>query len=82
MAWNEPGGDKKDPWGGRGGGEGPPDLDEIVRNVQNRLGGLFGGRSGGGNGGGSGGGGFSIGGVGMGLILVAVSSESSVMAPS
>ncbi|MDX1346469.1 MAG: protease modulator HflK N-terminal domain-containing protein, partial [Sedimenticolaceae bacterium] len=28
MAWNEPGGDKRDPWGG-GKQDGPPDLDEV-----------------------------------------------------
>ena len=43
MAWNEPGGgDNKDPWGGRG-DKGPPDLDEVVRKMQDKLGGLFGG---------------------------------------
>ncbi len=42
MAWNEPG-KGKDPWSGRGDDKGPPDLDEIVRNLQKRLGGLFGG---------------------------------------
>lgn len=51
MAWNEPGGGKdKDPWSGKGGDQGPPDLDEVVKNLQNKLGGLFGskGRRGGG----------------------------------
>ncbi|MGQ9658962.1 MAG: FtsH protease activity modulator HflK [Thermochromatium sp.] len=44
MAWNEPGGGQKDPWSGKGGGDqGPPDLDEVVRKLQERLGGLFGG---------------------------------------
>ena len=43
MAWNEPGGgNNKDPWGGRG-DQGPPDLDEVVRKMQDKLGGLFGG---------------------------------------
>lgn len=46
MGWNEPGGQgPKDPWGNRGGrknDDGPPDLDEVVRNLQQRLGGLFG----------------------------------------
>jgi len=44
MAWNEPGGGNKDPWGGRG-DQGPPDLDEIVRKMQNKFSGLFGGRA-------------------------------------
>ncbi len=42
MAWNEPGG--KNPWGGRNGNQGPPDLDEILRKAQQRLAGLFGGK--------------------------------------
>lgn len=57
MPWNEPGGGR-DPWGGRGGREGPPDLDEVVRKMQSKLGGLFG-RPRGGRGGGAGGGGGS-----------------------
>ncbi len=47
MPWNQPGSGGNDPWGQRGGKQGPPDLDEIVRNVQRRFGGLFGGGSGG-----------------------------------
>ncbi|WP_295399281.1 protease modulator HflK N-terminal domain-containing protein, partial [uncultured Thiocystis sp.] len=44
MAWNEPGGGNQDPWSGKSGGDqGPPDLDEVVRKLQERLGGLFGG---------------------------------------
>ncbi|MBK1734817.1 FtsH protease activity modulator HflK [Halorhodospira abdelmalekii] len=46
MAWNEPGGGGRDPWGGgpRGGGSGgPPDLDEVFRKLRDQLGGLFGG---------------------------------------
>ena len=56
MAWNEPGGGNKgprDPWGG--GDQGPPDLDEALKKLQDRLGGIFGGK--GSSGGGSGGGG-------------------------
>lgn len=62
MAWNEPGGGK-DPWGGRGGDQGPPDLDEIVRKMQNKMGGLFGGRRGGSGGGNGNGGGMLVIGV-------------------
>jgi membrane protease subunit HflK len=43
MAWNEPGNGDKDPWGNRG-NDGPPDLDDVVRNMQQKLGGLFGGK--------------------------------------
>lgn len=48
MGWNEPpgGNQGKDPWGNRGNGEGPPDLDEIVRKMQQGLGGIFGNRVG------------------------------------
>ena len=55
MSWNEPGGDKKDPWSGRKDQKGPPDLDEAIRSLQEKLSGIFGG-------GGSGGGGGSVGG--------------------
>ena len=47
MAWNEPGGGSRDPWGGgpRGGGDGgPPDLDEVLRKLRDQLRGLFGGK--------------------------------------
>ncbi len=46
MAWNEPGGGKKDkdknpksPWGGGGGDRepGPPDLDQLFRKLMNKL---------------------------------------------
>jgi len=47
MAWNEPGGNNKDPWNGKGNDQGPPDLDEVVKKLQTKLGGLFGGGSGG-----------------------------------
>jgi modulator of FtsH protease HflK len=46
MAWNEPGGGNnkpKDPWGS--GNQGPPDLDEALKKLQAKLGGLFGGGS-------------------------------------
>ena len=48
MTWNEPGGSRdKDPWGGRGGkDQGPPDLDEVMKKLQDKLGGLFGGGGG------------------------------------
>ena len=42
MAWNEPGGNNRDPWGG-GKQDGPPDLDEVLRNLKEKFGGLFGG---------------------------------------
>ncbi|PCJ84641.1 MAG: FtsH protease activity modulator HflK [Thiotrichaceae bacterium] len=73
MAWNEPGGSggngDKDPWGGnRGnrGNQGPPDLDEVFKNLQNKFGSLFGGKGGGG----SGGTGASGSGLGMGVGVV------------
>ncbi len=43
MGWNEPPENKgQDPWGNRGRGEGPPDLDDIVRKMQEGFGGIFG----------------------------------------
>ncbi|BFM21875.1 FtsH protease activity modulator HflK [Gilvimarinus japonicus] len=52
MAWNEPGGGDKDPWGNRNGnkGDGPPDLDEALKKLQEKLSGLFGGSGKGNNG--------------------------------
>ncbi len=50
MAWNEPGGGNRDPWGGKGDNEGPPDLDEVMKKLRDRMGGLFGGKGGGGGG--------------------------------
>ena len=52
MAWNEPGGGNKDPWSGKGDNQGPPDLDEVVKKMQEKLGGLFGGKRGSTGGGG------------------------------
>ncbi|MDD4916017.1 MAG: FtsH protease activity modulator HflK [Methylococcales bacterium] len=49
MSWNEPGGDNKDPWSGRNDKNNPPDLDEVIRSIQEKLGGLFGGSKGGGS---------------------------------
>ena len=46
MAWNDSG-NGKNPWD-RGGGDGPPDLDKILRDWQSRFGSLFGGKGGGG----------------------------------
>ncbi len=59
MAWNEPGGNDQDPWSGKGKDQGPPDLDEVVKNLQKKMGGLFGGKGGGRSVGGSGGAGSS-----------------------
>ncbi|QEP44623.1 FtsH protease activity modulator HflK [Ectothiorhodospiraceae bacterium BW-2] len=78
MAWNEPGGSNRDPWGqgGGGSGEGPPDLDEIVRKLQQRFSSLLGGRAGGSgkedNNGSDGGGGGRLGRIGASLIAIVV----------
>ncbi len=65
MAWNEPGGSgNKDPWGNRNNEQGPPDLDEIIKKLQNKFSGLFGGGGGGAKQGRSGG--------GIGLSFIAV----------
>ena len=66
MAWNEPGNGNRDPWNNKG-GEGPPDLDEVVHKLRDKVGGLFGWRSGG-TGGGRGG----LGMLGMALVAVAL----------
>ncbi|WP_193072547.1 FtsH protease activity modulator HflK [Pseudomonas sp. FME51] len=66
MAWNEPGGgnnsNNQDPWGSggnrggdnRGGKQGPPDLDEALRKLQDSLNGIFGNKKRGSGDGGSG----------------------------
>ena len=48
MSWN-PDNKDKDPWGGRGNNQGPPDLDEVVRKMQDSLGRVFGGGGGSGD---------------------------------
>ena len=61
MAWNEPGGGNrgdKDPWGNRD-NEGPPDLDEAFRKLQQNLSQMFGGGRGGSASGGSSSGGLN-----------------------
>ncbi|HEX7026981.1 MAG TPA: FtsH protease activity modulator HflK [Gammaproteobacteria bacterium] len=69
MAWNEPGGGNKDPWGNRK-NDGPPELDEIFRRLQDKLGGLFGGRRGGSGSGGSSSSAFGV--IAIVVVLVAV----------
>jgi len=69
--WNKPGGNGQDqnPWGQGGRDQGPPDLDEIIRKLQKKLTGIFGG----GGGSGSGGGGGSFGsGIGFGAVLAII----------
>ncbi len=67
MAWNEPGngGKDRDPWGNNGKHQGPPDLDQVIRNLSSKLGGLLGNR-------GSGGGGVGSFGIVVGLVLALV----------
>ncbi len=69
MPWNQPGSGNKDPWGQGNSPSGPPDLDEVVRNIRKKFGG---GRSGGGSGGsGGGGGGMPVPGkAGIALVVV------------
>ena len=74
MAWNQPDGNGsgRDPWGSRGGQSGPPDLDELLGNLQRRLRGFFRGGSGGAGGGRPGGVGQgfrSFGTRGIGLVI-------------
>ena len=49
MAWNEPGNNDKDPWKNKGGkNQGPPDLDDLLKDIGNKFGGIFGGKKSGG----------------------------------
>ena len=43
MSWTTSNGDK-DPWKNKGGNQGPPDLDEVVRRMQQKLNSFFGGK--------------------------------------
>ncbi len=61
MPWNSPGGNNdkdKDPWGQNSGNQGPPDLEDVFRNLTKKFGGIFG--SGGGSSAGSSGSGKPI----------------------
>ncbi|HAG97232.1 MAG: FtsH protease activity modulator HflK [Pseudomonadales bacterium] len=63
MAWNEPGGGRnQDPWRGRD-GRGQPDLDDVIKKLQDRFGGMLGG------GGGNDSGGFGLLALVLGVIL-------------
>lgn len=53
MAWNEPGSDNRDPWGQGNGKNGPPDLDDLIKDLQKKFSGIFGGGGGKSAGGGS-----------------------------
>ena len=53
MAWNEPGGGK-DPWGGNRNNDGPPELDEALRKLKEKISAFGGGSGGSGIGGGNG----------------------------
>lgn len=50
MPWSNQNGSNQNPWGNRGGGGGgkqtPPDIDEVVRRMQERFGSVLGGRGG------------------------------------
>lgn len=64
MAWNEPGKNDNDPWKNRGGkDQGPPELDELFKDLGNRFNGLFGGKN-------DNKGGTPKGGFGIGLVLI------------
>ena len=75
MSWNESGGSKnpgpRNPWDRRPEG-GPPDLDEIVRNLRRKVVGWFGGRPSGAGAAGTGGGGSFGSGISWGLAGAAV----------
>ena len=46
MAWNEPGNNDKDPWKKKDDkNQGPPDLDDLLKDIGNKFGGIFDGKS-------------------------------------
>jgi membrane protease subunit HflK len=75
MSWNESGGSKnpgpRNPWDRRPEG-GPPDLDEIVRNLRRKVAGWFGARAPGGGSGSGGADGSWVSGISWGLVGAAV----------
>ena len=76
MAWNQEGPENKDPWGQGNGQKGPPDLDQVIRDLQKKLSGIFGKSSSRGSGGGASGGGkgkgLSLGRTGGSLLAIVV----------
>jgi membrane protease subunit HflK len=68
MAWNEPGGEKRNPWNRPQ--QAQNDLDDVLRNLQRRLSALFGRGGGGGVGGGPSSASFNTG-LGSALVLIA-----------
>jgi membrane protease subunit HflK len=87
MSWNDSGGNKnqgsRNPWDRKPDG-GPPDLDEIVRSLRRRLGGLFGRRGPAPSGSGSGGvmGRISFGAVAAAVVGVWLASGFYVVGPA
>jgi membrane protease subunit HflK len=62
MAWNEPGGNNNDPWKNKGGrDQGPPDLDDVFKNLFGKFSKASGGSSGGS--------GKNVSGIGIGIIV-------------
>ena len=84
MAWNEPGGGNrgdKDPWGNRD-NEGPPDLDEAFRKLQQNLSQMFGGGRGGSASGGSSSGGLNKTLIGLAAAITLVLSLIHISEPT
>lgn len=75
MAWNEPGGNgsngSKDPWSkGRKNQDGPPDLDEVFKSLNEKVSRLFGGKRGKSGGGSSAGGTKGVGFITLILLIL------------
>jgi membrane protease subunit HflK len=83
VAWNEPGssGDK-DPWGQRRRGGGGTDLDQIVKNILDKLGSIFGGgKRGAGGEGGAGGAGYGLGLIALAALGVWLATGTYIVQP-
>jgi modulator of FtsH protease HflK len=73
MAWNEPGGGKRDPWQGK-----QPDMEALLRRLRDGIGRLFGGSGSGGGGGAGSGGALALFAAGALFLWLALSSWSKI----
>jgi len=84
MAWNEPGNGGKDPWGkgNKSGNDSPPDLDEVITNLQRKLGNFFSGDATGEASNGNGGSTIALGAIALIIFIVWLISGWYIVQPA